>query len=772
MATSENNGLELKLSLNYSEYEAELAKVDSKTQAVMRKMQAELRNDKLKFDIEITGAKAAGDNVRAYQLELQKLTHTYKAQEAVVNGLKKRLEALNSADEKNLSLIKQVNGLLDKETLKLNKLKIQLNNMNASGFDKLLGGLSKISPEFSNAIMAIKSFKSELSGLSNFSGIGAILGGAGLGAGLGVGLFQSLKMVNDGINQTAQAAVAATEPIFALAERFEMAYEDAEKLHGVLSIDGTNAEAFAKSVQKLNRELLNSPSSEAAKMLERYGVSLRNADGTQKSYIEQTKQLADAYKQARNAGEGLDFVTNTLGSGGSQFVHLLNGFDDYIAKYEEANEVLKINYDLNHALADAEKQKAESMRQLAAVQGQAEVGASLAGIQEELKYLKERKRLWAEHNEEVKVYEKNLSIVTTAMARTTQGLGAMWDVTKMKLAEVGAYVAKIFDNSKTIESSAAENQIAATQKAAEEAEKRETAAAAKRAEEREKSAKKISDLYTKIGNELRDLNANEYEKSLNRLKDEVEANTKAGLDLQTAWDVFYMKKDALDKKTSEEAQKRMEAETKKAQEEAEKILQKRNEAQRAISDVFLSETEKRIAAIKRQKDEWIKAGADEVAATKAAQQQIREARMSEAERQLRDFKDIARYIANEQKKGTYTEEKGMEYAQRLYMKSLGVRKQDIENVANIGPELLKNLTESARFNTLSPLLRASDKALEQGITGQNTNQVTVNSPITVNFDNAIVEDVSTQQKVADAVAQKIMEGLQNVMQNAAYVYRG
>lgn len=738
---SEEYGLQLELDLKYDKYEAELAKVDADTQKVLRQLRAELKGDSLKFDIEITGAKAAGDTVRAYQLELQKLTHTYKTQEAVVNGLKARLVELNKDEEKNAALIKQVNGLLDKETLKLNRIKISLNNFDAGFADKVIAGLSKISPALGGAIQSIKSFRTELASLQSLSiGAGA-LAGLGLGATVIGGTVTAIKAAHEAMDGLSTASAEATEPIFLLAERFELTYEEAEKLHGIMAIDGTNAEVFAKSVQRLNKELASGNAGNATKMLERYNVSLRNADGTQKSYIEQTKALADAYKKAKEAGEGLDFLTNTLGSGGSQFAHLLNGFDDYLAKWEKANDVLKINYDLNHSLLDEKKVLAESERQYAALQGQIYTPAVIAGLKEQEKLLKSRKQAIIENSDAMQQYTQQLAVVETAFARLTQGMGALWDSVKQTAVGGLVWLAKAADSTGTLEADAAANLVQA------QAQKPMQPPAPKvDTKEYEKAAKKITDAYAKIARELSDIGASDYEKQLNRLRDEVDANIKAGVDELTAWDLYYAKKDELDKKQSEETQKRMDAELQKYQQE----LQKRKQAEESISQVYMTEVERRIAAIKKQRDEWIKAGADEVAATKAAQKQIQEARMSEAERAVRDNLQLARFIAREQEKGNENwRVDAQQYAQRQYLQGLGATPVDIQNIAKIGPDLLRGITQSAKETALAP--------------------ITAN--ITVNFDNAIMEDVSTQNKMADMVAQKILDILQNVM-GAQYSYGG
>ena len=73
MAKNNDNGLYLPLKINLSEWEQDLMRADEDLQKMMREMRSSMSDLKLRYDVEIAGAKAAGNDAKALELENQKL---------------------------------------------------------------------------------------------------------------------------------------------------------------------------------------------------------------------------------------------------------------------------------------------------------------------------------------------------------------------------------------------------------------------------------------------------------------------------------------------------------------------------------------------------------------------------------------------------------------------------------------------------------------------------------------------------------------------------
>ena len=91
----ESGGLYLPLSIDLSAWEQSLAAADADMQKAMREMRASMKDLKMKYDIEIAGAKVAGDELKVLELETAKLNNLYTEQKRV-------MEALSNAYKKSV----------------------------------------------------------------------------------------------------------------------------------------------------------------------------------------------------------------------------------------------------------------------------------------------------------------------------------------------------------------------------------------------------------------------------------------------------------------------------------------------------------------------------------------------------------------------------------------------------------------------------------------------------------------------------------------------
>lgn len=755
MAKDNNNGLYLPLKIDLTEWEKSLATADADLQKAMREMKSSMSDLKLRYDVEIANAKNAGDQLKVIELENQKLNRIYDEQRKAVEALNRAYQ--QSVKEKGASA-KESQYLarqLVRESKELEKIKTQMNKGGLDIGKSLSDGLASVSPQFAKIRSTVGSLTSSLSSMGTVATTAATaIGGIGVAVGGIAVAYEGVKKVSESMRNTAEEAANASESVFMLAERLNLTYKEAEELDAVFTLDGTSAESFVNAVQKLNKQLLTAgdEGSVASRMLERYGVALRNADGTQKSYVEQLRALADGYKKAKEAGEGLDYVTATLGSAGNQYVHLLNGLDDYLAKTNELTRAKQVDYDLNHDLLTINGQLALQQKELAKASGNAYGDAAVSAKKQELEFLKERTRLMNENKEFYQQFAYDLQIVNKAVIAVEGQIDLLLDKIKSlgvgfvsaaanaetsfanMLANVspvgvfgnfimGALNAQkaVEDLKKKTESDNLEfSELAEMEKSdkkqqqtsfAEQEEQRKLAK--QKEQETQKQLEKEKSVRERFNRELRDAQATEYEREINALRDKKQAYMDEGLSEVEADKLFTAQKEQIDQKYFN----KLNAERQKQAKQAEEAYNK------------------------------------EIEAAKKA----REASISEAEQTLKNNLKLLRYIENEKKKGTYNEENAKRYADNLYMKQGGYRQSDIDALRAFGVEELKKLADSR--NRLF------------GDFANNVAPVTNNNTVNITFDGTVVEDVTAMDKLANKVADIITPAIQNALNgNVQYNY--
>lgn len=828
MANKSDNGLYLPLKVDLSGWEKSLATAEADLQKVLRQMRSEMTANALKFDVEITGAKAAGDDLRAYQLEIEKVSMKMQYQASVISGLKKRLSEINP--EKDATGYKKLASMIDKETIALNKLQIALNDLqkkheasvdariekekellaiqeesvkrytnenqnlkydvqiktakqvgeaekakrleiekaenaiknqkalladitkqiteqekktgknsaevlkltntwlqqknilldmqnnltflkSGSIFKGLLEEAKELSPELAKIGRLIGTVGSKLGKLAGMAGslgpVGVAL--AGMAASM-YAVWTASKNASDSMRKMSQTSAETAESVYTLAERLNLTYQEAEMLDAVFTLDGTSAETFVNAVQKLNKQLLtvSEDGNLATKMLEKYNVELRNADGSQKSYVEQLQELAKGYKQAKEAGEELDFITATLGAGGNQYVHLLNGLDDNIKKTKELTRARKTDYDLNHEILTVDKQLILQQKELAKASYGVYNDSNLESKQKELTFLKERTKLMNENKEMYEDFADNMKFLNEIVTGV-EGRMAVWlDNLKMGVASATVELAKFIGLSgktpkmenkpKTEENKPKKTNVSTVQ---------ESKKAKKEAEDEEKRLK----AYEKLNKELRDVMASDYEKSINALKDKKQAFIDEGVAEVDAERLFVEEKRKIDEKYFNDLKKQREEQAQKAEETYKKEIE--------------------------------------------AAKQAREASISDAESTLRSNLKLVRYIQRQQKQGTYNESDIKAYAERLYMKQNGFRMSDISALNSIGVDKLKDLAN------------ARDRLFSQFSTIPNMvqNPITNNNNVTINFDNTVLDNVAAMDVLANKVADVILPTIERAVNN-------
>ena len=750
---SNDNGLYLPLRIDLDAWEASLAALDEPLQKQMRKLRSETRDLEMQYKVKITGAKAAGDQLKVLALENEKLNKLYQIQVATVNGLtaayKKQVEQTGENSRQARALANE----LQKQTIRMNELKIQMNSAGEGLGAKISDKLASISPEFAKIRGAVSSVSSELGSITAASGTAAAaIGGVAAAVGALYAGYKGLEYVKNTVVELGENTANLNETTFELAERMGLAYDVADRLSGIFAIDGTNVEVYIKALQKFNKTLNEGgeSSEKAARFLEHYKLQLQDASGTQLPIEQQTENIAKAFARIESEGEKLDFLVKLLGTSGTQFMHLFKGFDDYAAKEEQVRLARQIEADSAHEVLTVNNQLALGYKRLAAAKGEAFVDPALKVKQEELRNLQMQIALVDKNRDaynrlgeamgKLGVLSERLSGKFTVLKDRLTGwaaekitnflerMGVDLSDTTEKVTNLDAEIEKI--TGKKQDSANATETFSEAERRRKEAQEI--------AKEAEKAAEARLNANKRVQRELDDIGRTELEKEIARLEDKKAAYIKDGADEVAAEELFQRQKAEIEKKYAEKNNGKQQ-------------VQAAQNAQKEITAVFETETQRRIEQIEKQKQAWIDAGASMVEAERAAQKQINDARISEAEKALQQRLDLIRRMQKEEAAGGNWQERAAEWADKQYKRSMGIKDSDISALQRYGVDLVNALGN------------ARDRVLAGFATGKTAGAVNNNNSVTINFDNTVIENESAMQTLANKVAEVILPVVENAV---------
>ncbi|MHB1651387.1 MAG: phage tail protein [Desulfitobacteriaceae bacterium] len=173
-------------------------------------------------------------------------------------------------------------------------------------FDKVKTSATGLHSHLSNAFQGIK-----LAAL----GVGATLAG-------GLGIFA-----------LTEKAVETGDSIYMLSKRLGVSNDEAAKMGQMLKITDTEAKPFIGTMMRLDKglESAGKNGNVTTKALEKYSVTLTDANGKLLPMTEQVAKLSEAYEKAAETGNEDAFVAEILGARGQSMIPLL-------ADYKEAKE--------------------------------------------------------------------------------------------------------------------------------------------------------------------------------------------------------------------------------------------------------------------------------------------------------------------------------------------------------------------------------------------------------------------------------------------------
>ena len=172
---------------------------------------------------------------------------------------------------------------------------------------------------------------------------GALTGTAESVTGL-IGKFNALAALaagGFGLFSVIQGAVSAGDAVYKLSERLGVSTSEAGKFSKVLKATGADVGMASTAIARFDKELLsNSKSSEKARaVLDAVGISLFDQNGKLLPLNEQLQQLAKGYKVATKAGQGQEFIMNTLGARGMSLVSTLQDYDEALNRVSKVKGV-------------------------------------------------------------------------------------------------------------------------------------------------------------------------------------------------------------------------------------------------------------------------------------------------------------------------------------------------------------------------------------------------------------------------------------------------
>ena len=753
-----DNNLELTIGANIDPFLDEIALMEKDYQEAVKQIEGTKAEVKLRTSFDISAARAVGDKMGEIVARNKELDNLIKLQTAKVKVLKKQWDEVKKSKDANIDTVKK----MEKEYMRAS---IQLNNLtekrNRGG---IMGNLSILAPDtfrkIEQAKNAIASVGAEIPEIGKIVPVlGSIATGFAVAGTAATAYFSVLKKADEYTDTAMQNLSAYGEEIYKLKEQLGINGQDAVMLNDVMKLDGTNREALIKSV--VNLRLALDANSEAGKRAqetaEKYGESLKNANGKAKDFRKILETISRVYAKAvqESPAKGLDVMADTLGSKGVQFTSFFSSLPQHTESAEKLKRAIGDISDATHA-ADDESNRAK------------------------LQYEQEDKVLEAKllpHMHELYAFKKNISgqkvelglaqdadlekfaKMTVDLTKDWYKLGQIWDTAKKKLPALMDFLipksgAEIFDEEYFKDFSyldaignmlgldfkkAAEEAAETTKKAYEDINKPKTGMSFEdlaAQEQREREAKANAELEKMIWN----IKASDYEKELAKIDEIAQKQKDAGASEVKIAEYVAEAKARLDEKY---AKKQDNKEVEKARKEAEARVQAARQATEQIQTVWMTETQRRLAEIEKQKQAWIKAGADEVAATQAAEKQKREARMSEAERTLQQNLKTIRAMQKAEAQGQDPYAAGRQYMEKQYMKQNGFRYSDFAGLQRYGVENLQSM------------MQAMKESLYGGFAG-GSNTVNSNNNTTINIDRPVLTDENLVNQLADKVADKIL----------------
>lgn len=350
MAKGETIGsLSISLGLDLSQLQPDLLTAEDTVAKAMGKLTQKAAQTKLRAEIEIANLDGVGseiDKAKAKEKELiqlldienQKLKIRQASYQANVKNYgadsgvtRSSLTSMLSQERQVASLNAQLRNLREslKQPVPQSGVVSGLNRL-GDAIRNTQGGLAGFNSHLTNALSGSTGMAQEIGGV-----LASLPGKAGLAGAAIAAVGAAAVSAVHGMVEFARTSTASGDALYKASIKFGMSTKELKELQNFSKFGaGTEIETVIQSLSRLDKSLLSAGKNgnAATKMLDRFGVSLRNGSGNLLTYNEQVKRIAEGYEQAKAAGQGAEYLISVFGTRGA------NEMRAYLDMMKEARE--------------------------------------------------------------------------------------------------------------------------------------------------------------------------------------------------------------------------------------------------------------------------------------------------------------------------------------------------------------------------------------------------------------------------------------------------
>ena len=279
------------------------------------RMNAKIQNIRLKADIDISALRGANSALEAEKITAQALNRELDLQQQKLRQLQ---NAFNVSQKNyggnNLVTIQAKGNLLQQqreveklqEKLKeLNSLKVEVKVANPTALNRIATAANSAKGAVSNLVQGVNEVNSAIA-----SGTAAISGA--------MGLFNLSKN-----------AVNAGHDTYLLATRLHTTTGEAGQLKRAFAQVDADATMIIPIFTRLGKQMATAgeDGNTLTDAMRDYGFTLTDSAGRMLPYTQMLAELAKGYKNAQEAGESTEFISNVLGARGANLEPLLANYE-------------------------------------------------------------------------------------------------------------------------------------------------------------------------------------------------------------------------------------------------------------------------------------------------------------------------------------------------------------------------------------------------------------------------------------------------------------
>ena len=645
MAKETIGELAIGIGLDFSMLEADLGEADQTLKSALSRINANTKTIKLETEIDLAKLGDSASAIDVLRAKERGLTREIEEQNKAVKALQINREyAQKTFGADNWQTRKATNEYL-KQVAHVERLNAQLRRTQAS--------LANIAGQAGRTSAA----------MGNLGGGASAIGstGAAFGALTSklLAFYAAAQTVRQGLEWVSQG-VDLSARVYDLSRQFGATESEMVEMLGIFDSAKVDAKAVFGGLAKTLEET-SDPASKTAKALASFGVSLRDAQGNALSTHDALFALANGFKRAEASGRQMEFlqaVPRTM----RQYVDLLQKFPVYLAESQKVTRAV-IDPEAAATIGDDLRTLDLQTQEL-----KKEVAAALLPVA--LEYVPKATQAFGDL---VKAVEANkaplqtlaeiLAAIVGVIPRAAAGIGEL--VANIQNFGNGDITGNPFEGIKDLEPA--------------------TASLSDFRKEEEKGAEAAKD-YSKG---LQDFNKilsdsgglDDYEKKLGKLTETLENS----IFKATHTDIENRLHEI--EQTAERQRQELESAARAARQNVPQamldLIDENAERQKSkamfdfqrttldsINSVFQTDLEKRLNAIDREKEAWLKKGVDEVTATKAAEEMKRQAYEQTADQVANTNRSI---VTSEKQALQAFRKGGTEGLERYYMKKDGYK---------------------------------------------------------------------------------------------------